>query len=112
MERRNRLDAPCLAFGAFLLGPDFTEYSWDHDNVAGDGSGLDDTGLTWAQYIRRPGTIVDDQVRLIDPARAPTPRRTGTCASAGETATPRSSSPSTSTGPSPPTARSRISTTG
>lgn len=56
-----------------LFGPadqrylNYTEYSWDHNNVAGDGSGLDDTGLTWAQYIRKPSTTVDDQVHLIDP---------------------------------------------
>ncbi|GIM90560.1 subtype B tannase [Paractinoplanes toevensis] len=56
-----------------LFGPadqrylNYTEYSWDHNNVAGDGSGLDDTGLTWAQYIRKPGTQVDDQVHLINP---------------------------------------------
>ncbi|GLW33674.1 subtype B tannase [Actinoplanes regularis] len=56
-----------------LFGPadqrylNFTEYSWDHNNVAGDGSGLDDTGLTWARYIRKRSTTVDDQVRLIDP---------------------------------------------
>ncbi|WP_433363718.1 hypothetical protein ACQPZX_32640 [Actinoplanes sp. CA-142083] len=56
-----------------LFGPanqrylNYTGYSWDHNNVAGDGSGLDDTGLTWAQYTRKRGTIVDDQVRLIDP---------------------------------------------
>ncbi|MEU4243541.1 subtype B tannase [Actinoplanes sp. NPDC026619] len=56
-----------------LFGPanqrylNYTEYSWDHNNVAGDGSGLDDTGLTWAQYIRKRSTIVDDQVHLIDP---------------------------------------------
>ena len=56
-----------------LFGPadqkylNFTEYSWDHNNVAGDGSGLDDTGLTWAQYLREPSTTVDEQVRLIDP---------------------------------------------
>jgi hypothetical protein len=56
-----------------LFGPttqkyqNFTEYSWDHNDVAGDGSGKDDTGLTWAQFIRKPSTIVDDQTHLIDP---------------------------------------------
>ena len=48
-----------------LFGPanqrylNFTQYGWDHNSVAGDGSGLDDTGLTWAQYIAsraRPST--------------------------------------------------------
>jgi hypothetical protein len=56
-----------------LFGPatqrymNYTQYSWDHNNVAGDGSGRDDTGLTWEQYINKPSTIVDNQVHLIDP---------------------------------------------
>ena len=56
-----------------LFGPtnqrymNFTQYGWDNNSVAGDGSGLDDTGLTWAQYTRRWSTTVDEQVRLIDP---------------------------------------------
>ncbi|MFI1994863.1 subtype B tannase [Actinoplanes sp. NPDC020271] len=56
-----------------LFGPadqrylNYTAYRWDHNDVAGDGSGLDDTGLTRAQYIRKSSTTVDDQVRLIDP---------------------------------------------
>ncbi|MDA0172551.1 hypothetical protein OJ998_25845 [Solirubrobacter taibaiensis] len=45
----------------------YTQYSWDHNSVAGDGSGLDDTGLTWAQYIAQPTTIVDEQERLVNP---------------------------------------------
>ncbi len=45
----------------------FTEYSWDHNIVAGDGVGLDDTGLTWAQFISDPSTVVDDQIHLINP---------------------------------------------
>ncbi|MFD7878535.1 subtype B tannase [Streptomyces sp. NPDC059766] len=56
-----------------LFGPptqkymNYTEYSWDHNDVAGDGSGIDDTGLTWDQYTRKPSTTVDDQIHLIDP---------------------------------------------
>ncbi|MEU9730653.1 subtype B tannase [Streptomyces sp. NPDC048002] len=56
-----------------LFGPptqkylNYTEYSWNHNDVPGDGSGLDDTGLTWAQYIKKPSTTVDDQVHLINP---------------------------------------------
>jgi hypothetical protein len=45
----------------------YTEYTWDHNDVAGDGSGIDDTGLTWAQYIKKPSTSLGDQIRLIDP---------------------------------------------
>ncbi|MEU2677823.1 subtype B tannase [Streptomyces sp. NPDC007107] len=56
-----------------LFGPpdqtymNYTEYSWNHNDVAGDGSGIDDTGLTWDQYTSRKSTTVDDQVHLINP---------------------------------------------
>ncbi|WP_052412544.1 subtype B tannase [Streptomyces mutabilis] len=56
-----------------LFGPptqkymNYTEYSWNHNDVAGDGSGLDDTGLTWKQYTAKKSTIVDDQVHLVNP---------------------------------------------
>ncbi|MEV1023255.1 subtype B tannase [Streptomyces sp. NPDC050264] len=56
-----------------LFGPytqkymNYTEFSWDNNNVAGDGSGLDDTGLTWKQYTAKKSTTVDDQLHLIDP---------------------------------------------
>ncbi|MEU4656016.1 subtype B tannase [Streptomyces sp. NPDC023723] len=56
-----------------LFGPpsqkymNYTEYSWNHNDVAGDGSGLDDTGLTWKQYTAKKSTTVDDQVHLINP---------------------------------------------
>ncbi|MBD0424054.1 alpha/beta hydrolase fold domain-containing protein [Streptomyces sp. TRM S81-3] len=56
-----------------LFGPptqmylNYTEYSWNHNDVPGDGSGLDDTGLTWKQYTALPSTTVDDQIHLINP---------------------------------------------
>ncbi|MFF4835441.1 subtype B tannase [Streptomyces sp. NPDC001315] len=56
-----------------LFGPptqkymNYTEYSWDHNDVAGDGSGIDDTGLTWDQYTDKRSTTVDDQIHLINP---------------------------------------------
>ncbi|MFK0117947.1 subtype B tannase [Streptomyces sp. NPDC090994] len=56
-----------------LFGPptrkymNYTEYSWNHNDVAGDGSGLDDTGLTWDQYTAGKSTAVDDQVHLLNP---------------------------------------------
>ncbi|MFF3448109.1 subtype B tannase [Streptomyces sp. NPDC002667] len=56
-----------------LFGPytqkymNYTEWSWNHNDVAGDGSGLDDTGLTWDRYIARGSTTLDDQIHLIDP---------------------------------------------
>lgn len=56
-----------------LFGPptqrylNYTEYSWNHNDVPGDGSGLDDTGLTWKQYTAQPSTTVDDPIHLINP---------------------------------------------
>ncbi|MFF9162161.1 subtype B tannase [Streptomyces longwoodensis] len=56
-----------------LFGPptqtymNYTEFSWNHNDVTGDGSGLDDTGLTWKQYTAQKSTTVDDQVHLINP---------------------------------------------
>ncbi|MFF7333387.1 subtype B tannase [Streptomyces sp. NPDC008150] len=56
-----------------LFGPytqkymNYTEFSWDHNSVPGDGSGLDDTGLTWKQYTARKSTTVDDQIHLVNP---------------------------------------------
>ncbi|NEY34543.1 hypothetical protein GTU99_20460 [Streptomyces sp. PRKS01-65] len=56
-----------------LFGPpaapymNYTEFGWNHNDVPGDGSGPDDTGLTWKQYTARKSTTVDDQVHLIDP---------------------------------------------
>ncbi|MDO5613888.1 MAG: subtype B tannase [Paracoccus sp. (in: a-proteobacteria)] len=45
----------------------FTEYGWNNNEVLGDGTGLDDTGLIWAEYIALGGSIIGDQLRLIDP---------------------------------------------
>ncbi|MEU9575862.1 subtype B tannase [Streptomyces chilikensis] len=56
-----------------LFGPptqkylNYTEYGWNHNDTAGDGSGLDDMGLTWKQYTARKSTVVDDQVHLVNP---------------------------------------------
>ncbi|OKK14168.1 hypothetical protein AMK33_00990 [Streptomyces sp. CB02400] len=56
-----------------LFGPptqkylNYTEFGWNHNDVPGDGSGLDDTELTWKQYTSRKSTTVDDQVHLINP---------------------------------------------
>jgi hypothetical protein len=45
----------------------YAPWSWANNNVAGDGSGTDDTGQTLAQYLRRPATTLDDQLKLINP---------------------------------------------
>lgn len=56
-----------------LFGPytqkymNYTEWSWNHNDVAGDGSGTDDTGLTWDQYTALGSTTLDDRIHLIDP---------------------------------------------
>ncbi|MWB98759.1 subtype B tannase [Agromyces seonyuensis] len=51
----------------------FTEYSWNANGTlagaggVGDGIGLDDTGLTWKQFLAKKSTTVDEQAELIDP---------------------------------------------
>jgi hypothetical protein len=47
----------------------FSEFAWNQNAVAGDGSGRDDTGYLWRDYVRLPGTLVGNQVKLIDPMR-------------------------------------------
>ena len=45
----------------------FTPFGWAQNDVAGDGSGADDTGLDWAAWTAGDGAEVARQVRLIDP---------------------------------------------
>ncbi|MDR3363796.1 MAG: alpha/beta hydrolase fold domain-containing protein, partial [Clostridiales Family XIII bacterium] len=46
----------------------FSEYAWNHNNTAGDGSGKDDTGLTWKQYLgTAEGQAVALQMQMINP---------------------------------------------
>lgn len=45
----------------------FTEYSWDNNDVAGDGIGYKDTGYSWTQYSTLASTKLLTQVRLINP---------------------------------------------
>jgi len=47
----------------------FTAYSWDHNDAKGDGIGLDDTGLTFANHAHAPGAVVANQVNLLNPLR-------------------------------------------
>ena len=43
----------------------FEAYSWDNDSVAGNGCGLDDTGLTWAEYMEtEEGQALALQMRM------------------------------------------------
>jgi hypothetical protein len=45
----------------------FTEWAWNNNEKAGDGSGPDDTGKKWDLYIADPATIIDDQVKTVSP---------------------------------------------
>lgn len=45
----------------------FTEWSWTHNAVRGDGSGVDDTGLSWTQYLAAPANNLATQLKLINP---------------------------------------------
>lgn len=45
----------------------FTDWSWTQNAVRGDGSGPDDTGLTWAQYLASPASSLASQLKLINP---------------------------------------------
>ncbi|HEY6087784.1 MAG TPA: subtype B tannase [Burkholderiaceae bacterium] len=50
-------------------GLNFSEFAWNNNAVAGDGSGRDDSGYLWRDYVHLPTTTVDDQVNLINPMR-------------------------------------------
>ncbi|MFT4082039.1 MAG: subtype B tannase [Nocardioides sp.] len=48
----------------------FTEFSWEHNSVAGDGTGYDDTGLHWKQFIKTAaGKNIVKQVNMINPMK-------------------------------------------
>jgi hypothetical protein len=45
----------------------FSAFGWNHNEVAGDGSGADDTGMDWATWTAGEGAALATQVRLINP---------------------------------------------
>lgn len=45
----------------------FTDWTWTNNAVKGDGSGVDDTGQTWAQYLASSSNNLATQLRLINP---------------------------------------------
>ncbi len=45
----------------------FTPYGWNANDVAGDGSGADDTGADWDAWIAGEGSALAEQVRLVNP---------------------------------------------
>jgi hypothetical protein len=57
-----------------LFGPqnveyvNFAEYSWNHNEMKGDGTGRDDTGQDWASYVTSaPGKTLLHQVQMSSP---------------------------------------------
>lgn len=56
-----------------LFGPanvryqNFTEWSWNNNAALGDGSGTDDTGLSFAQHMALSGNTLAAQLKLINP---------------------------------------------
>lgn len=56
-----------------LFGPataeysNYAEFSWNHNDVKGDGSGIDDTGKGWAAYIAGPGKKLAEQIKMVTP---------------------------------------------
>jgi hypothetical protein len=56
-----------------LFGPDyleysnFTEYAWNNNEVKGDGTGLDDIGQEWSNYIIEPTSLLDTQLKMVNP---------------------------------------------
>ena len=45
----------------------FTAWSWNHNTVAGDASGQDDTGQDWAAYTASSSNTLARQIKLINP---------------------------------------------
>lgn len=45
----------------------FTEWAWANNGVKGDGSGSDDTGLSWSSYVASPTNTLGTQLKLINP---------------------------------------------
>lgn len=52
--------------GADVPYTNFTEYGWNGNEVKGDGSGPDDTGVQWAEYFGQNDEVAE-QLRLINP---------------------------------------------
>ena len=45
----------------------FSAFGWNNNEVAGDGSGADDTGMDWAAYTAGDGAALLAQTRLVNP---------------------------------------------
>jgi len=64
---------PAVSGETNLFGSDsfaysnFTEWSWNNNQVRGDGSGTDDTGLSFSAYLAANVNNLATQIRLINP---------------------------------------------
>nr|WP_217483450.1 subtype B tannase [Acinetobacter baumannii] len=48
----------------------FTQWSWDHNSKTADGSGQDDTGLSWKNYLNSNSStanLLKDQLKMVNP---------------------------------------------
>lgn len=48
----------------------FTQWSWDHNSKTADGSGADDTGLTWEDYLNSNSStanLLNAQIKMVNP---------------------------------------------
>lgn len=45
----------------------FNEWTWANNSIKGDGTGLDDTGLNWSQYLLSANNNLAIQLKLINP---------------------------------------------
>ncbi|MDO7499240.1 subtype B tannase [Acinetobacter baumannii] len=48
----------------------FTQWSWDHNSKTADGSGQDDTGLSWGNYLNSNSStanLLKDQLKMVNP---------------------------------------------
>lgn len=55
-------------FGSdFFAYSNFTKWSWTNNTVKGDGSGVDDTGLSWEAYLASSTNNLATQLKLINP---------------------------------------------
>lgn len=46
----------------------FTEYTWNNNSIGSDGSGYDDTGILWSEFIKTSsGRLVTKQKNMVNP---------------------------------------------
>jgi len=45
----------------------FNEWTWANNSITGDGSGIDDTGMSWTQYLLNSNNNLATQLKLINP---------------------------------------------